>query len=499
MSATLATRFLGLHIRIGLLAAGLALIGIACLSTLAYEFQRTTIITWAQRLNYSLAQYIVEHLGRPLIQNGGIVDHALMKDLAIDTMTVNPSVELYLLDTEGTVVAHALEANSVQRTNVDLVPIRTFLRSVAGPVIEPILGDDPRFLSAKSSFSVAPVVSPNGTVGGYLYVILYGEQSRKAALQIERDGRVVLWLSFFTLALTVGLFATWLAHTYLTRPLRKLTQQIVEHSTQSDQFTIPQGGELTILNSEFNYMQQRIAQQFNQLKINDTQRRDLIANISHDMRTPLSGIQGYIELASQESAMPPASRLALQTALKHCKVMNKRIDDLLTIARLGGADIVIEPERFSLRELLCDIVAGYQVKANAASVLLTIEVAQDEMGCFECVGDIGMFERMFQNLLDNALIYTELGGRVWIELQQRDTYYAVRVVDTGLGMTVEQTKQVFARHWSGRSSTGLGLTIVQRIAELHKITLDLRSRCDGPQKGSSFELKIPFSSSVIIS
>jgi signal transduction histidine kinase len=493
MSATLTKHLNGLHIRIGLLAAGLVLLGIASLSVLAYEFQRTTIVTWAQRLNYSLAQYIVEHLGRPLIQNSGAVDHALMKDLAMDTMTVNPSVELYLLNTEGKVISHALEGNAVQRLVIDLVPIRAFLEKGARPFAEPILGDDPRFTNAKSSFSAAPVVAPNGIVSGYLYVILYGEQSRQAALQLERDTRFVVWFSLIALALTVGILATWLAYNFLTRPLRKLTQKIVEHSKQGATFIVPQGGELAVLNAEFVQLQQRIAEQFQQLKQSDIQRRELIANISHDMRTPLSGIQGYIELASHESKLPLAGQQALKTALKHCTVMNKRIDDLLTIARLDGTDLVINTERFSLRELLFDIVAGYQARANDAGLKLTVEVKQNESEHFECVGDIGLYERLFQNLLDNALCFTDRGGRIWIEMDRQDTVVVVRVCDTGCGMTADQTRQVFTRHWSGRASTGLGLAIVQRIAQLHNITLALKSQCSGPDKGSQFELKIPLS------
>jgi signal transduction histidine kinase len=493
MPPILTRRLNGLHIRIGLLAAGLVLLAIAALSVLAYEFQRTTIVTWAQRLNYSLAQYIVEHLGRPLIRNSGSVDHALMKDLAMDTMTVNPSVELYLLNTEGKVVSHALEANAVQRQAINLVPIHTFLQKGSKPFVEPILGDDPRFKSAKSSFSVAPVLAPNGILSGYLYVILYGEQSRQTALQLERDTRPVVWLSFIALALTVGFLATWLAYNFLTRPLRKLTLKIVEHSKKDSTLVVPQGGELAVLNAEFVQLQQRIAEQFQQLKQHDVQRRELIANISHDMRTPLSGIQGYIEIASQESALPLAGQQALKVALKHCTVMNKRIDDLLTIARLDGTDLVINSEKFSLRELLFDIIAGYQMRANAAGLNLTVKANANEGELFECFGDISLYERLFQNLLDNAIAFTDRGGRIWIEMDRHANAYVVRVCDTGSGLSVEQIKQVFTRHWSGRSSTGLGLAIVQRIAQLHNIQLLLKSQCSGSEKGSQFELTIPFS------
>jgi hypothetical protein len=98
-----------LHTRIGLLAAGLALTAIALLSVLANEYQRSTSITWAQRLNYELAKYIIEHQAQPLLQNDGTADMAVLKDLAMDIMMVNPSVELYLLNIDGRVLGHALD------------------------------------------------------------------------------------------------------------------------------------------------------------------------------------------------------------------------------------------------------------------------------------------------------------------------------------------------------------------------------------------------------
>ncbi len=477
-----------LHTRIGLLAAGFVLTAIALLSVLAFQFQRTTSITWAQRLNYELASYIVDHLARPLIQDDGTTDTTLMKDLAMDTMMVNPSVELYLLDETGQVMAHALEGGAIKKSKIDLAPIYELLRAKKRGLINPVWGDDPRALGAKGGFSVAPIQSLNGKHNGYLYIILYGEQSRRAAEQLERDSRNSIWLSFIILACLVGLMAAYLAFHFLTRPLRLLISQMVQNANAADSISTLRGDEISVLSAEFERLNQRIASQFTQLTDNDVQRRELIANLSHDMRTPLAGIQGYIELASQGTVSHQTAQ-ALDVALKHCKVMNKRLDDLLMVARLdsNGTDLIAE--RLSLKELIYDLVAGLQASANKANVELKVDEINGHHSNFEFVGDIGLLERLFTNLVENALSFTDAGGQILIELSDCDAkHYKVCVIDTGCGMNTETLAHAFERNWSSRSSTGFGLAIVQKICRLHAIELSVQSHTEGPNRGTQFEL-----------
>jgi signal transduction histidine kinase len=477
-----------LHTRIGLLAAGFVLTAIALLSFLAYEFQRTSAMVWAQRLNVELADYIGKQLTRPLLRNDGTADVALMKDLAMDTMMVNPSVELYLLDASGRVLAHALDSGSVASTRVDVAPIKDFLRARTLGLATQVVGDDPKRQGRRAGFSAATIASSDRQHTGYLYIILYGEQSRTAADQLERDSRALVWLSFITLACVVGVLAGLLAYHFLTRPLRTLIATVVQNANPSCIQTSVAGDEIAILCAEFERLKQRIAKQIDQLQDSDLQRRELIVNLSHDMRTPLAGIQGYIELACVQSSENGGSVTALSTALKHCAKMNKRIDDLLMVARLEGSGANLSMEVFSLKELVYDVVHGFRARADQAGVSLEVKEQAAEPSNLMFRGDIGLIERLLSNLLDNALGFTPAGGRVCVELVSEAEVAKVCVLDTGVGMSEHTRAHAFERHWSSRSSTGFGLAIVQRICRLHQIELSVRSSTQGPLRGTQFEL-----------
>ncbi len=483
-----------LHTRIGLLAAGLVLTAVALLSFIAYEFQRSTSMIWAQRLNADLASYIVEHLEKPLLGNDGAADSVLMKDLAMHTMTVNPTVELYLLDADGRVLAHALEGVRASGLQVDIAPIAEFLRARKNGSSASVLGDDPKRSGSKGGFSAAALQSRDGTQRGYLYIVLYGEQSRLAAEQLERDSRAFVWLSLIVLAGVVGMLAGVLANYFLTRPLRILIANVIKNTNPSHAATVCGGDEITILSTEFERLNQRICEQITQLQDGDLQRRELMANLSHDMRTPLAGIQGYIELARQDSAGRSKSLDALTTALKHCSVMNKRINDLLMVARLEAGEAALVLEEFSLKELLYDVVHGLQARAQAGGVKLEVQERSMPPSDYMFFGDIGLLERLFSNLLDNALSFTGAGGRVWIELAGEASQAKICVVDTGVGMSAAVLAHAFDRHWSSRSSTGFGLAIVQRICRLHRIALRVESSTAMLTHGTTFELLLPPSS-----
>ncbi len=487
-----------LHTRIGLLAAGFVLTAVALLSFLAYEFQRTSSMVWAQRLNVELADYIGKQLKRPLLLNDGAVDTALMKDLAMDTMMVNPSVELYLLNAQGRVLAHALDGSAVSTEQVDVAPIEKFLHARKQGFATHVLGDDPKRQGRKGGFSATQVTSADRQHTGYLYIILYGEQSRMAADQLERDSRTLVWLSFIVLACVVGVLAGLLAYHFLTRPLRILIARVVQNANQSSAPLAVVGDEISVLSAEFERLNQRISKQIEQLQDSDVQRRELMVNLSHDMRTPLAGIQGYIELARDASVGAGAPASALSTALRHCAIMNKRIDDLLMVARLEAPGAPLSIETFSLKELVYDVVLGFQVVANKNGLEIKVLDHAGEKTDLMFRGDIGLLERLLSNLLDNAVSFTPAGGRICVEFVRTEKQVKIRVVDTGVGMSEHTLTHAFDRHWSSRSSTGFGLAIVQRICRLHQIELCVRSSTEGPQRGTQFDLLLA-PSTVIVS
>ena len=488
-----------LHVRAALVAIPLlAMLGVG-MYLLLRHYSAQTALEASQRMNLGLAEYIVEHQPPGLIGADGQAERARMKELALNVMMINPAVEVYLLDATGRVIAHALEGlqgpDPVGRS-VDLAPVRRLLEERRnGDVRLPIVGTDPRNAGRLNTFSVAPVVGPTGM--GYLYVVLNGNTAQSVSANlVNSDGMRALAVG---LALATALVATVLLiawHT-LTRPLRRLTSELqaFRGSAESDE-SRGAGDEIGVLRNAVRAMQQRIAQQFERLEDGDRQRRELVSNISHDLRTPLSSIQGYVQtvLLRGEQLDADARASHLRTALRHIDLLGKRIADLFELSKLDAGRVEPRHEVFCLAELLQDVVQNYQLASQQRGVRLSLAAGSHAQARVRA--DIALIERVLQNLIDNALRYTAAGGDVTLALESKGAFMEISVSDTGRGIANEHLPHIFERYWrvtdaeetgSGTSS-GLGLAIVKRILDLHGSVVRVHSEF---ARGTRFEFLLP--------
>ncbi|MDX1582620.1 MAG: HAMP domain-containing protein, partial [Thermoanaerobaculia bacterium] len=271
------------------------------------------------RLQKEVAPHIASD--RTLIERGE-VDQPALESLFHDLMVINPAIELYLLDSGGEILAYSAPPGEVVRERVSLEPVETLLESEDEKLIR---GDDPRNRNRQKFFSAAPLRSEDGTVQGYLYVILSSEQvdsvaERLSASQIVRTTATLALLSLL-FALVAGLLTFYL----LTRRLRRLNHA-VERFQRSD-FSVPLEDEIDTtsedeigrLGNAIRRMSQRIIDQVRQLKHTDELRRELVANVSHDLRTPLAALQGYLEtvLVKEESRYKEQPREFLVIGRRH--------------------------------------------------------------------------------------------------------------------------------------------------------------------------------------
>ena len=490
-----------LHVRAALVAIPLlALLGVG-MYLLLRHYSGQTALEASQRMNLGLADYIVEHQPPGLIRADGQAERARMKELALNVMMINPAVEVYLLDASGRVIAHALEGlqgpDPVGRS-VDLAPVRRLLdERRSGDVRLPIVGTDPRNVGRLNTFSVAPVVGASGM--GYLYVVLNGNTAQSVSANlVNSDGLRALAVG---LALATALVATVLLiawHT-LTRPLRRLTDELqaFRGSAEADE-SRGAGDEIGVLRNAVGAMQQRIAQQFERLEDGDRQRRELVSNISHDLRTPLSSIQGYVQtvLLRGEQLDAEARASHLRTALRHVDLLGKRIADLFELSKLDAGRVEPRHEVFCLAELLQDVVQNYQLAGQQRGVRLSLAAGSHAKARVRA--DIALIERVLQNLIDNALRYTAAGGDVTLALESKGAFMQISVSDTGRGIANEHLPHIFERYWrvtdaeeagsgSGTSS-GLGLAIVKRILDLHGSVVRVHSEF---ARGTRFEFLLP--------
>ena len=445
-----------------------------------------------QRLNAPVAQYVVDH--RALMRDGQ-PDLAILHALADQAMVINPALEVYLLDRQGLIVGHALPDASVRRRSVDLAPLHAL---IDGKAPLPIRGDDPRDPAAKKVFSAAPI-SVDGVVEGYLYTVLGGQVYETMASDlrgayVESTG-IVAAVSIMATSTAVAVLVTLL----LTARLGRLTRA-VEQAAAPDFRLTPElrrrdgGDEIDRLETVFVEMSAQIERQILELKEDDRLRRELVTNISHDLRTPLSAVQGYVEVLILEDASLNAAqrRQHLATVRRHLLRLNALVSDLFELAKLQSAGMSLQREPFSLSELAQDIVQDYQLPASRKRIRLCFDHAP---GNSVVLADIALIHRVFENLVRNAIAYTPAGGEIRLVVAPGSQSAAVRISDTGAGIPASDLDRIFDRFYragqarfAASDSSGLGLAIVKRILELHDTRILVASR---PGRGTQFGFSLP--------
>ncbi|MYZ44965.1 sensor histidine kinase [Schauerella aestuarii] len=478
------------------LCAVFALLLLACCGASVWLQMRATAEQeqeTVQRLSAGLASHIAE--SDEFMTADGLNAVAL-RALFDKLMAVNPSVEVYLLNKAGVIVGHAAPPGSLKRDRVDLGP----LQSLANGDPLPILGDDPRSATARKVFSAAPLFR-NGQPAGFVYVVLLGETHDLVAANLTSSSvlRVTLWS--MALVALLGLAAGLIAFRLITTPLRSLTQAVRAFDAGASAplklthrpAALPDGerDEIVVLRHSYEQMAQRIGEQWSALTQADQQRREIIANISHDLRTPLTSLHGYLEtlLLKADTLTPDERRRYLDIALAQSRKVGKLAQTLFELARLESGVVQPEREMFSLAELVQDVLQKFELAAEARRLTLSIDVGRDvPMAC----ADLGMIERVLTNLLDNAIRHTPAGGTIEVALHRAHEAVAVSVSDTGPGIPQSLREGLFKRASSLGPAQGdrggLGLLIVRRILQLHDSDIRLVERAG---KGAVFEFALP--------
>lgn len=480
-----------LYGRLALVFAGLTLVCGGFTAWLFLDATRLHQQEVLQRLSKDLAAHIADHtdLVKQFKWNRPAVD-----ELFRMLMVVNPGIEVYLIKADGHIDAHVAPPGRVRREYVDVAPIQALL---AGGRL-PLLGDDPRSDHNRKIFSAAPLKDGATTVG-YLYVILAGEDYDRLAADVGHSQTITtairLMAGFTVLTLAAGLIAFAL----ITRRLRRLGEEVQAFSAEDAEAipppptSSPHGDdEIGQLRQTFHRMAARIAGQVNELRRQDQLRREMVANISHDLRTPLTSLQGYLETLSLKADRADESERAryLDVALRQSRKVSRLAQELFELAKLECEVTKPVKEAFALPELVHDVRQKFELAAQEHRVEIHVHIPADLP---PVLADLGMIERVLTNLLDNALRHTPPGGRVSLELRSEGGVVQVRVADTGSGIPDDLRSQLFdrpspLRDGSGRASGGLGLLIVKRILSLHDSAIRLESR-SGP--GAAFSFALP--------
>jgi len=338
------------------------------------------------------------------------------------------------------------------------------------------------------------IVDPEGQT--WLYVsqalpsggrVVMGQPMPKdAALRILTDeGLWVPLLEAGLLALALSLVLAWLLSRWVARPLYQ-TADAARALAQGEYRPIAEEGpqEARILARAFNEMAR-------QVEASQRSQREFVANVSHELKTPLTSIQGFAQAIIDGTADDPESvRTSAQIIAEEAVRMHRLVVTLLDLARLDAGTADLKREPLSLKELLEAVLTRFRPRAQKAQIALTFQAADD----VTLMGDADRLAQVFINLIDNALRHTEAGGEVRIAIRRAGSWAEVQVSDTGKGIPPEQLPHIFERFYrgdkarSGRESAGLGLAIAQEIVRAHGGEIVVQST---PGKGSTFVVKLP--------
>jgi two-component system phosphate regulon sensor histidine kinase PhoR len=220
-------------------------------------------------------------------------------------------------------------------------------------------------------------------------------------------------------------------------------------------------------------------------------RRDFVANVSHELKTPLTAIRGFAETL-RGSPVPEAQREAyLDIILRHAERLQRLIDDILELSRVEGRQQPLALGEVDVARIAAVLLRDLEPQLEARRI--RAELAPGSRGV--AWADRRAVEQIFANLLDNASKYTEEGGRILVRVAENGTHVRLEVEDNGIGVPAEDLPRIFERFYrvdKARSrdlgGTGLGLAIVKHLAQAQDGEVSVRSR---PGEGSVFSVLLP--------
>jgi signal transduction histidine kinase len=256
----------------------------------------------------------------------------------------------------------------------------------------------------------------------------------------------------------------------------------------------PPRDEIDRLTVTFKQLVDRVQSQVAKLKAADSLRRELVTNVSHDLRTPLATLRGYIEtlFLKDKSLSADDRKHHLKIAIQHCERLSNLVNELFELAKLDSSEIQVRYEPFNISELAHDVVQKFDLAAKEKQLSIQIDL---DPGLPFVNADIAMIERVIENLLENAVRHTPAGGSIRLTFSPQNTDIAVGVSDTGCGIPGEDLPFIFDRFYrreklpaGNLGYSGLGLAIARRILELHNKSIRVEST---PGSGTTFTFLLP--------
>lgn len=306
-----------------------------------------------------------------------------------------------------------------------------------------------------------------------------------------------VWLSFLVAIMYSAFSADSFAES-ITKPLKEISQEMLKvNGDYTDlSFETYQYPEINIIAETTTEMSRNVKEYLNQIELEKQIRQEFFSNASHELKTPITSVQGYAELLESGIIQDEGQKKDFVKRIKkEAANMNNLINDILMISRLETKEAEVVKSDVRLSILLDDIIESIKPLAASHEVMIHMDC---KPLCIYANGQ--QMKELFGNLISNAVKYNKPGGQVWVKVTEEDRNVIIQVKDNGMGIPKEALGRIFERFYrvdKGRSKkqggTGLGLSIVKHIVNFYHGTITVRSELDA---GTEFTVKIPIQGKV---
>jgi signal transduction histidine kinase len=394
-----------------------------------------------------------------------------------NAMVISPSAEVYFLDTTGMVMYFHASPKDIKRWHIPLGNIHRYIASGGKLYIK---NDDPRDPDNERIFSAAVV---NGKAGklGYIYVIFGSSEYRNATQMLYKSHVGNLALEAFIFIIIISAGAGFLYVNNLQKRFTKMIR-VLERFQNGDfeaRLHISEKDEMGMVAQSFNKMADQLVYNIHRLTNSEQERKNLIVNISHDLRTPLSVARGYTEtlLIKRESKEISEQEQTEYISLIISKIqqVENMVRQLFDLSKMESAAFEFQKEPFIFSEVLQELVKAFAL--SAAEKQIQIE-------CMNCTdaswinADIRLMERVIQNLVVNAVSYTPKEGKIRIMLERTDEELVFTIDNEGPPLPDDLIRWLNASEENNTvkkpSKSTIGLSIVKRILYLHEYAFEVK-------------------------
>lgn len=408
----------------------------------------------------------------PRLQTVGELDADTLQTLLISN-TSQIRGRIVVLTNDGQVVADSLEEDGTNLPNFGDTPILTEIGSL------------PNFYRDSEGQNWYYIIERINEDRLAFFAV---NRSRLQIVMIFRDQYLGPLAQAGLLALLVAFVLSLVMSRWITGPLRRISRE-ARQVADGRAHPIPLEGpeEVRQLAASFNDMTRQVQE-------SQQSQKDFIANVSHELKTPLTSIQGFARAIQDGTAHSPeelaqaADVIGMETARMH-----RLVQDLLTLTKLDAGTIAFSFKTLDLNPLLDAAQYRFTPRTEAAAIHFEVHKSDHPATVY---GDPDRLMQLLDNLLDNALKFTPAGGKIILRCEVNGDMVWVHVIDTGEGIPVEEQARIFERFYQvDKARTGgevrgygLGLAICQQIVQTHNGELSVTSQ---PGAGSHFVVKIP--------